>query len=133
MDDFLLQKRKELNAKIIAIRKELPHLYGFDLYPWQDDFLNSNKEYQFICAANQIGKSTILCIKNVRLATDQELWKRIWVKPPKLLAYFLPSQKTHEENVGTKWREVLPRGRFRHDDVYGWEWIKEGKIHRDSV
>ena len=122
-----LKKKVEILRKMKRMEHELPHLYGFDLYPYQREFLNTTKEWQFLCAANQIGKTTTLLLKLVALATDKTLWKKLWVDQPQLFLYLLPNQKLHNENALTKWVSVLPRGEKREDDYYGWEWEKRGK------
>lgn len=124
-----VEKRLEILREKKRIREGLPHLYGFDLYPYQKEFIEQTFEWSFLCCANQLGKTTAMLIKLVTLATDQKLWKKCWVDRPKTLIYFLPNQKLHDENARTKWMDVLPRGDFKYDDYYGWEWEKRGKNH----
>lgn len=109
------------------MRENLPHLYGFDWYPYQKKFIATNKEWQFLCCANQLGKTTSLCAKLTDLATDQDRWKQCWVTKPRLFLYLLPNQKIHNENAESKWLDVLPKNEMQHHEYYGWEWEKRGK------
>lgn len=121
------QRKLELLRQQRALQEGLPHLYGFDLYPYQRDFLKQTKEWVFLCAANQIGKTTTMLLFLVDRATNQPLWKKLWKKKPDLFVYMLPNQKLHNENALTKWKDVLPKGRYKDDPYYGWDWVKRGK------
>lgn len=129
-------KKNEVLLKKIALEKRkqyikdsLPHLYGFDWYPYQKEFLKVNKEIQVLCCANQLGKSTILCAKIVKLATDVKEWSNLWVDKPTTFIYLLPNQKLHDEAARTKWLSVLPKNEFEDHETYGWKWIKRGKSY----
>lgn len=127
MTDAILRKKIALEKQKQYIKDSLPHLYGFDWYPYQKDFLETRKEIQVLCCANQLGKSTVLCAKLVKLATDQKLWKELWVDKPGLFLYLLPNQKLHDENAQSKWLSVLPKNTYEDDEYYGWDWVKRGK------
>lgn len=121
------QRKLELLRAKKRLEEGLPHLYGFDLYPYQRDFLKQTKEWVFLCAANQIGKTTTMLLFLVDRATNQPLWAKLWKKKPQLFIYMLPNQKLHNENAKTKWKDVLPTGHYKDDPYYGWEWQKRGK------
>jgi phage terminase large subunit-like protein len=118
-----LEKRKKY------IQDSLPHLYGFDWYPYQKEFLKVNKEIQVLCCANQLGKTTILLAKLVKLATGVKDWPKIWADKPQTFIYMLPNQKLHDENARTKWVSVLPKHEFEDHPDYGWKWLKRGKAY----
>lgn len=55
-----LEKKKrqiELLERKRQLQYELPHLYGFKLYTWQKEFINSHNKANLLCASNQIGKA----------------------------------------------------------------------------
>lgn len=121
--DTLSLKNKELELlKYKARMKEcLPHLYGFSLYDWQSEFITCPKEYQFLTSANQVGKTTTLMLKIVRLATDIELQKKLWKDKPTLFWYCLPTIEMHTTFFKTKWLpNILPRHEFQDHPLYGW-------------
>lgn len=122
-----VKKKLELLRRKQQVIDGLPHLYGFDWYGFQKDFIDTDKEWQFLTCANQIGKTTVLLAKLVHLATDQTRWAKCWKDRPQLFIYLLPSQKLHDENCLTKWLDVLPKNEYKDDDYYGWEWEKRGK------
>lgn len=123
----VLSKKIALEKQKQYIKDSLPHLYGFDWYPYQRDFLNTNKEIQVLCCANQLGKSTILCAKLVDFATNPKRWEKCWVDKPQLFLYLLPNQKMHDENAQSKWLSVLPKNEYEDHPQYGWKWLKRGK------
>lgn len=120
-------EKLELKKRLYKMRLNLPYLYAFDWYQYQRDFLDTTKEWQFLCCANQLGKSTVLVAKLTTLALDQEKWDKLWVDRPDLFLYFLPNQKLHNENAETKWKSVLPKGEMKDHIYYGWDWDKRGK------
>ena len=77
-DDDFYRKREKL--KLLEQRKrlksELPHLYGFNFFQWQLDYINSANRYNFLKAANQIGKSICNFTKLVTIATDPKCWDK---------------------------------------------------------
>lgn len=129
MDESILQRKVELERQKQHIIDSLPHLHGFDWYPYQKEFLSVHKEIQVLCCANQLGKTTILLAKLVNLATDLKLWKKYWEKPPVTFIYMLPNQKLHDEAARTKWESVLPRNEYKKHPIYGWEWVRRGKSY----
>jgi hypothetical protein len=110
----LLEQRERL-------KKNLPHLCGFDLYQWQIDYIESTNRKNFICAGNQLGKSVCNILKAVRWATSPDLWPKLWKKTPIQFWYLLPTKDMVTKEFRTKWvPEILPRGEFKNDPIYGW-------------
>lgn len=113
--------------RLVKLKEGLPHLYGQKFYPWAEKVWESTNREIFLCAANQLGKSSIAIRKNIRLATDQSLWPKFWpgLAPgakPNLFWYFYPTMPVAHTEFETKWEPLfLPRGEFRNHPQYGWE------------
>lgn len=134
-DTFLMNKEQmaEEIAKTelrLALRQDLPFLYGFKHYSWSRAFYESRNHICLLTAANQLGKSTAQIRKCINWATDQELWKELWSEDkgkPDLFWYLYPSQAVVNVEFETKWKKYLPKGAYKDDEYYGWEEIKKGK------
>ena len=115
----------------IKLKEGLPHLFGWKNYQWQQEFLDSTNRDNFLCAANQIGKSTIQIRKAIRWATEPELWPKLWQSRPTQFWYFYPSLKLATNEYIEKWKkEILPRNGYENDERYGWkEDIRQKVIH----
>lgn len=111
------QRDRELN----------PHKY-YDLYSWQDEFINCSKPRQYLTAANQVGKSVALMLKAHKLCTDVDFRFKQWGKnQPKMGWYVLPSQGHINDFFYTKWLpEILSKGEAKEKGPYAWTLIKEG-------
>jgi len=121
--DIQLKKQylKELEKRAM-LQEGLPHLYGYKFYKWQRKYWNSTKKYNFITAANQIGKSSINIRKCIHWATNKELWPKLWAKAPTQFWYFYPDAKLATSEFTEKWvKEYLPRGDFKNHAVFGWK------------
>jgi hypothetical protein len=119
----LLEERKKL-------REELPHLYGFPLYKWAREFMESLNRMKILTAANQISKSSTLIRHAIDLATDKSKWPSYFPRrEPMTFWYVYPDETKVEEEFEAKWRrEFLPRGDMEFDAVYGWKTtISKGK------
>lgn len=115
---ILLQKKKELQA-------QLPHLYGFPWYKWARRFFDSKHKLTFICAANQISKSSTQIRKFIHWATEPSLWPELWKTPPQQFWYLYPSFETYLIEFQKKWvPEFMPRGDMKDDPQYGWREVK---------
>lgn len=112
----------------VKLQKGLPHLYGWKLYDWADEFIKSNNRYNFIVAGNQLGKSSTQIRKCIKWATEPEGWGR-WPTPPNQFWYFYPTMGLCDAEVEEKWiKEFLPRGEFKNHPQYGWELIKKQRL-----
>jgi phage terminase large subunit-like protein len=116
----------QLQERINKMTYGLPHLNGWKFYRWAREFFESRNKMNFLCAANQISKSSTQIRKSIHWATEKSLWPQLWERPPSQFWYLYPSQEVVNMEFKLKWvREFLPRGEFKDDPVYGWEEIKE--------
>lgn len=118
-------------------QKELPHLYGHKMYPWQREFFESRNKMAFLTAANQVGKSTIAQKQCVHWATAGfNLWKELWpdhIKEegdiPAQFWYLYPDSKLATAEFHEKWvKDVLPSGEMKNHPMYGWEAFFEKRM-----
>lgn len=132
LNSELLLKKEELTLeeKRLELEEELPHLYGWKFYKWSRAFFDSTEKENFLCAANQISKSSTQIRKVVRWATERELWPKLWPRPPLQFWYLYPTYQVATIEFRKKWvPEFLPRGKMQDNPIYGWkpEW-KNGVI-----
>ena len=121
-------------AKLKALEQEtrrgelLPHLYMHKHYKWSHEFENDLKtKTQVVCAANQIGKTSTLVKKLIRIATEPEKWPTMWPGLPKGMLpaqwwYLYPSADVASIEFEEKWRPLLPKV-SKDDPRYGWRVI----------
>lgn len=120
--NYLAVNMNTLERRIEALRCDLPHLYGLKFYKWQREFFESRNKMNLLCAANQIGKSTIAIRKNIEWACNKKLWKDLWNTTPRMFWYFYPSGDVATIEFEKKWvPDYLPRGAMKADPQYGWE------------
>lgn len=125
--------RSELEAELkeleelIKYKEGLPHILGQKFYPWAKRVWESTNPEILVCSANQVGKSSIAIRKNIRLATEPNLWKKFWphlhhATKPNLFWYFYPTMPVANTEFETKWEPLfLPRGEFKKHSQFGWE------------
>lgn len=99
---------------------ELPFLYGWKWYPWAAQFRDNLKKMGFLCAANQISKSSTQIRTAIIWATDQTLWHTLWRQAPVQFWYLYPGQKQVNAEFETKWKLFLPKGSMKDDPYYGY-------------
>lgn len=114
----------QLELRKRELKEQLPHLYGYPWYPWAWEFFNTTNKNAFLCAANQISKSSTQIRKFIDWATDTAKWpERFSGRPdkrPKVFWYLYPSKDVVLQEVETKWiPEFLPKN--QQDPKYGWE------------
>jgi len=122
----------ELAAAEKKLREGLPHLYGYPWYEWAYDFFTTENKLAFLCAANQISKSSTQIRKIIDWATDKQKWPRLWPnKTPNQFWYLYPTINQATIEFHKKWKaEFLPRGEFKDHPVYGWrEEVKAREIY----
>lgn len=113
--------------ELLSIRDALPHLYGFPWYRWAKDFYDCENKWTFLCAANQISKSSTQIRKIIDWATDTDKWKSRWPnllpgQKPNQFWLFYPTAEVWQNEFETKWEpDFLPRGRGRVDPTFGWK------------
>lgn len=117
----LEEERLKQENDLLQLQIELPHLYGWKWYPWAREFVETKNKMSFLCAANQISKSSTQIRKAIIWATDQALWPELWAKKPVQFWYLYPTKDQVSIEFETKWKQFLPRGTMKDDPVYGWE------------
>lgn len=135
-EKFTLQKRElELMKLQLELQEGLPHLYGFKWYKWAREFFEEkNRDGMFLCAANQISKSSTQIRKAIHWATEPTLWPELWPgllpgQKPNMFWYFYPTGDTAQAEFETKWEpQFLPRGKYKDDPKYGWKETVERNI-----
>lgn len=119
-----LEKQKLLERQL-ELKQGLPHLYGFKWYKWAREFFESENHYNFLCAANQISKSSTQIRKAIHWSTETTIWPRLWRHNPLQFWYLYPSKDVATVEFLKKWvPQFLPKNRFKDDAKYGWkeEW-----------
>src|SRR5690606_31796434 len=103
----------------------LPHLYGQKMYAWQRWFFDSTDHMLLLTAANQIGKSSIQIRKCIEWCTNPELWQALFPGGlhTKLAWYLYPSKDVATYEWETKWKPLMPKGKFKDHPRYGWQEI----------
>lgn len=115
------EQHLELLRQKQDIMRDLPHLYGWNWYPWAKEFFDSVNKMNLLCAANQISKSSTQIRKAIHWATESDLWKSLWLRPPNLFWYFYPSAEVATIEFQKKWiPEFMPRGAKKDCFKYGW-------------
>jgi hypothetical protein len=124
---FRLQKRQlELMKMQLELVEGLPHLYGFKWYKWAREFFESTNRENFLCAANQISKSSTQIRKAIHWATEKSLWPKLWPslgpgQAPNQFWYFYPTIDVAQTEFETKWEPIfMPKGKYKDDPIYGW-------------
>jgi hypothetical protein len=127
---------EELEA-LVKARDSLPHINGFPWYRWAKDFFDSKNKACFLCAANQISKSSTQIRKAIEWATNPGLWKELWPnllpgQKPNQFWYFYPTFDVAQTEFETKWEpDFLPRGDAKEHPVTGWkEYYDKGQIKK---
>jgi len=129
-DDELLKLKL---AKLKALEEEakqremLPYLYGFKDYTWSEEFINEwSTKYQVLTAANQIGKSSSLWRKLIKMALSPERWATVWPdmvhtgQKPSQWWYLYPSKPVATIEFEEKVIPLLPKAP-KNDPTYGWD------------
>lgn len=129
-----LLKIAELELKKIQTRAELPHLFGFPPYRWTVEYWESTggpNRQKFLCAGNQVSKSSTQIRHAIDLATDRSKWPKFFPKrKPQTFWYVYPDAGKVQEEVMDKWeREFLPRGEMKESGDYSWKYMyRKGDI-----
>lgn len=124
-------------TELVEVKESLPHLFGFPWYPWAKEFFDCTKPAAFLCAANQVSKSSTQIRQAIDWATDPKKWPTLWPglmpgQKPNQFWYFYPTFEVWQTEFETKWEpDFLPRGRLRDDPIYGWkEEYDKGQIKK---
>lgn len=129
-----IARKREMIAikeRQLELMEGLPFLHGWKWYPWAREFFESTNKLNFLCAANQISKSSTQIRKCIDWATDREKWTRLWpTRRPVQFWYLYPTSAQANVEFITKWQEFLPRGKFKDDPEYGWQVEKkQGNVY----
>ncbi len=116
-----MEEKIKLKERELDLREGLPFLHGWPWYQWAWEFFNSKNLVEFLCAANQVSKSSTQIRTCINWATDQKLWPSLWRRAPKQFWYMYPSQKVADAEWLTKWSQFLPKGKYKDDPYYGWK------------
>lgn len=115
-------ERIQLLERKIELQEGLPHIHGWKFYPWAREYFEARNKETFLCAANQISKSSTQIRKMIHWATATDLWPELWpYSKPRQFWYLYPTRDVCHIEVTKKWvPEFLPRGKYKEDPVYGW-------------
>ncbi len=115
-------RRLKYDPNNAAVRRALPHIFGWKWYTWAKAFYDSTNRMNLLCAANQISKSSTQIRKCISWATRKELWDKLWpTRRPRVFWYLYPSNPVIKTEFEKKWLpEFLPRGGFEHDEHFGY-------------
>lgn len=133
-EELLLKLEHEiLDAEIAQLKKQieeketLPHLYAFKHYKWSRKFFESTNKEIFLCAANQVSKSSIHIRRFIHLATEKSLWKKFWPHlTPNQFWYLYPTKDVATAEFFTKWMQFLPKN--KDCPKYGWKHEMDRKL-----
>lgn len=137
-DEQAIAETLSLKRELLAVRERqvklkegLPFLHGWKWYPWARAFFESTNHLNFLCAANQISKSSTQIRKCIDWATDRAKWERLWpAQRPVQFWYLYPTTSQANIEFLTKWCQFLPRAEFKDDPYYGWhEEKKQGNVY----
>jgi phage terminase large subunit-like protein len=119
---MLKQREADLLRGREQVRSDLPHLYR-PHYKWSREYYESDNKVNILCAANQVGKSSVAIRRVIANATEPYRWKKFWgsKKAPAMMWYFYPDQETKYREFETKWQEWLPRGVQASSGQYAWK------------
>lgn len=116
-----LQELKDLEDRLY-MKENLPFLFGYNLFPWQHEFIHTKNKNALICSSNQSGKSLSQSIRLLNLATDIHNWSSWFSRKPDCFWMLLPSKEMIESMIDVKWiPNLLPKGRFKEHPRYGWQ------------
>lgn len=132
-----LEEKRRLQAQRQELRKSLRHLHAMPWYRWAWNFFQSKNHYNFLCAANQISKSSTQIRKAIHWATAREIWPELWPSTPTQFWYFYPDKGVGHAEYKEKWvKEWLPLGPNDRNADGTVDWlkvIKEGAWHDNTV
>lgn len=133
-DDGELQRKQYLLARLAELeeqerlQRELPHKYGWKWYGWALDFHNARETYAFLCAGNQISKSSSQIRTAIEWATNKALWPTLWKTRPHQFWYLYPTLEVATVEFDEKWEpEFMPRGSMKDHPDYGWSIVRGTK------
>lgn len=125
---YLLQKHAELKEKE-RLQVELPHKYGWKWYDWAWEFHTTRARFAYLCAGNQISKSSTQVRTCIEWATNPELWPELWATRPRQFWYLYPTLNVATVEFDEKWEpEFMPKGSMKTHPVTGWRVVREKNL-----
>lgn len=140
--NYLKKKKLELLERKAFLKENLPFMPGpnglgcnlHPLYQWQEDFITSTNQLNFVTSGNQVGKSSAGIIKCLRWGYQRELWPKLWPNhTPNLFFYYYPDRGTSDREFKTKWQKYLPQKALKDDPYWGWKETKDKNGQIDSI
>jgi hypothetical protein len=100
------------------------------LYEWQHSYIHSIHRFNFLCAANQIGKSIANWIRLLRFCYLPSYWDKYFSgNAPMQFWYFYPSATLSTAEIRTKYlRHYLPDESLKNHKKWGYKVDMENKI-----
>jgi hypothetical protein len=129
---FRKQEEIALLVEKAKLESNLPHIYGWNWYKWAKEFFESRNRMNFLCAANQISKSSTQIRKCIEWATNQDLWPSLWRSRPMQFWYLYPSKDVTDIEFETKWKLFLPKPELKEHPIYGW-WEEKRNKHLFAI
>lgn len=123
-------------ARWQMLKNGLPHLHERKWYAWAKEFFETRNRLAFLCAANQISKSSTQIRKAIEWAGNPLLWPELWGDkcPPRQFWYLYPDKATATAEFELKWKtEFLPRDAYKDHKTYGWKEVYGDKKKIDAV
>jgi hypothetical protein len=126
-----LREKKEMKDNLpFLLNKDRTACNAHKLYTWQRDYILTKNKLALLTAANQVGKSSGLIIKNLWLGYNKSVWPEYFKFTPRMFIYMYPDFSTATTEFEEKWEKVyLPRGKYRHSSQWGWE----AKYHKGEI
>ena len=113
---------EELEDREKHLSDSLPHRHAWKWYEWAWNFYCSTNKNNFICAANQISKSSTQIRKCIEWAGNPDLWPKLWTIKPTQFWYFYNTKDVATIEFKEKWvKEFLPRNEFKDHPTFGWK------------
>lgn len=116
-----LREQIMLKEQIIKLREGLPFLHGWKWYKWAREFFECTNKMSFLCAANQISKSSTQIRKCIDWATNRGKWPELWNHKPSQFWYLYPTSSQATIEFREKWSQFLPKNEYADHPVYGWK------------
>ena len=126
-----MQMRKELATKLpFAPDASGLGCNAHPLYTWQHDFINSPHRFNFLCAANQIGKSVANWLRLLRMVYLKSYWDKFFDgERPMQFWYFYPTAQLSTSEIKTKYlSRYLPHPDLKNHPKWGYKVEEEKRV-----
>ena len=122
--------RAEKEGKLGLYAAHAPHLFKHKFYSWSRKIFESENKHIFFTAGNQLGKSTVMIMKNIDWATDNAKKPKRWPRAysnrneANVFWYFYPTKDLVRDEVDLKWKPFLITNGARSNSPYFCELVK---------